>query len=174
MASKVFLLLFLLVVFTAANVPGQTDKDVKLKEVPLPVKEYFLKKYPDAESVKYYKEIEGDTTFYEICFESANDKYSLLLFPDGRIYETEITISFEQLPDPVKENISKDLSSRYTKHKILLVEKLNPETTLMYEIKIHARKGRHKGYYEVFYDSNGSFQEEEEETLRSIPSNSGF
>ena len=153
---------------------AQADKDVKAKAVPSPVKDYLLKNYPDAKSVKYYKEIEGDTTFYEISFQSKNDKYNLLLFPDGRIYETEIVIGFEQLPDLVKENIAKDLSSRYAKHSIRQVEKLNPETTLKYEIKIHAKRGKHSGYYEIFYDSAGHFLEEKEETLRSIPSNSGF
>jgi hypothetical protein len=153
---------------------AQSDKGVKLKDVPAPVKEYLQKNYPEADSVKYYKEIENDTTFFEISFRYKNDQYNLLLFPDGRIYETEIVIRMDQLPAGVNEAIVKDLGTRYSKHTIRLVEQLNPGGDMKYEVKVHAKKGKHYGYFEVFYDSKGNFTEEEEEILKSIPSNSGF
>jgi hypothetical protein len=153
---------------------AQSDKDVKVKAVPEAVKDYLKKKYPEAHSIKYYKKIEGDTTFYEINFHNKNDQYNLLLFPDGRIYETEIVMELDELPSSVRENIIKDLETRYSKHTIRFVEQINPGGNSKFEIKVRAKKGNRHGFFEVFYDNNGIFIEEEEEILESIPSNSGF
>jgi hypothetical protein len=153
---------------------GQADKDIKEKDIPPAAKEYLNKNYPDAQNIKYYKELEKDSVFYEAEFKSKADKYSLLFLPDGSLFETEIEMSFEQFPALIKDKISKDLSLRYAKFKINKAEKVNPQTGLKYEISLHGKKGKHSGYFELFYDSNGNFISEEEETLKSIPSNSGF
>ncbi|HXA00634.1 MAG TPA: PepSY-like domain-containing protein [Cytophagaceae bacterium] len=171
--NKLIFLAFLFLLQAGLS-SAQSDKNVKVKDVPAAVKDYLQKNYPEAHSVKYYKEIEGDTTFYEITFRNKTDQYNLLLFPDGRIYETEIVMRLDQLPASTKDNIVKDLTARYSKYTIRLVEQLNPKGTMKYEIKVHAKKGKRHGYFEVFYDSNGNFTEEEEEILKSIPSNSGF
>jgi hypothetical protein len=171
--NKLIFLTFLFFLHASLSF-AQSDKNVKVKDVPAAVKDYLKTNYPEAHSVKYYKEIEGDTTFYQISFHNKTDQYNLLLFPDGRIYETEIVMELDELPSSVRENIVKDLKTRYSKHTIRLVEQLNPGGVMKYEIKVHARKNKKHGYFEVFFDSNGNFMEEEEEILESIPSNSGF
>ncbi|MBX9852135.1 MAG: hypothetical protein K2X86_10290, partial [Cytophagaceae bacterium] len=135
---------------------------------------YLSQNYPQARSIKYYREIEGDTTLYEINFKSKEEEYNLLLYPDGRIYETEIVMDFNLLPETVRNKITQDLQVRYNKYTIRLTEQLNPDVELKYEVKVRAKKGNHSGYFEVFYDGEGNFIEEEEETIKSIPSNSGF
>jgi hypothetical protein len=174
MRKNKFIFLTFLYLLHTSLIFAQSDKNVKVKDVPVAVKDYLQKNYPEAHSVKYYKETEGDTTFYEINFYYKNDQYNLLLFPDGRIYETEIVMRMDQLPSGVKDTIVKDLNTRYSKYTIRSVEQLNPAGIMKYEIKVHAKKGKHSGYFEVFYDSKGNFSEEEEEILQSIPSNSGF
>jgi hypothetical protein len=153
---------------------AQSDKDVKTKDVPSAVKEYLIKNYPDARNINYYKETENDTVFYEAVFKSKTDKYNLLFLPDGGLYEIEIERKFEELPQNVRENINKNLSTRFSKFKIHMVQQVNPHKNLRYELTLHGKKGTHSGYFEIFYDSNGNFISEEEETLKSIPSNSGF
>jgi hypothetical protein len=153
---------------------AQSDKDVKTKDIPSPVKEYLIKNYAEVQNLKYYKEIKNDSVFYEAEFKYKEDKYSLLFLPDGNLYEMEIEMPFEQLPASIRNNINKDLSSRYSKFKIHKTEQVNPQKQLKYEISLHAKKGNHSGYFEIFYDGLGNFISEEEETLKSIPSNSGF
>jgi hypothetical protein len=174
MIMRNYTLLTILVLFLAPPLFAQTDKDVASKDVPSDVKEYLTKNYPDAVNIHYYKETENDTTFFEAVFKSKADKYSLLFLPDGSLYEVEIERTFNELPAPVRENINKDLSARFSKFKIRLVQQVNPHKKLMYELAVHAKKGSHSGYYELFYDNNGSFISEEEQIIKSIPSNSGF
>jgi hypothetical protein len=170
--KKYVLILFF--ILTAIAGLAQSDKDVKLKDVPQQVQDFIRNNYPGAGKIEYYKEIEGDTVLYEAGFSYKTDRYNLLLFPDGRIFETEIVTEFDELPASIQEAISRDLKGRYSNYRIRMVEQINPTTDLKYEIKVRAKKGRHRGYFEVYYDSKGNFLEEEEEILRSIPSNSGF
>jgi hypothetical protein len=163
-----------LMVFTVSLVYSQEDKDVRRKDVPVSVREYIEKTYPGAGKVKYYKEFEEDSMFYQASFKVKSNWYNLLFLPDGSLYETEVVLCYEELPPAVKEKISKDLSSRYTKYSIRLVEQVNPRQDQKYELKVRASKVNHSGYFEVFYDKDGNFLEEEEEILRSMPSNSGF
>jgi hypothetical protein len=168
------IIVIVLMVFTVSVAYSQEDKDVRRKNVPVSIREYIEKTYPGGGKVKYYKEFEEDSMFYQASFKFKNDSYTLLFLPDGALYETEIVMCYEELPPAVKEKISKDLASRYTKYAIRLVEQINPKQDQKYEIKVRASKVNHNGYFEVFYDREGNFLEEEEETLRSIPSNSGF
>jgi hypothetical protein len=147
---------------------------VKQKDVPSAVKEYMQKNYPEAKQLKYYTETIENSILYESTFTFKNDQYNLLFFPDGKIYEIEIVMKFDEFPVAIKEKIISDLNTRYTKYKIYLTEQVYPIEELKYEIKLRGKKTKHQSYYEVLYDKNGNFLKEEEETIKSIPSNSGF
>jgi len=162
-------------ILTLSNVcMAQEDKSVKEKNIPSEVKKYIEEKYPGATHLNYNKEIIGDTTFYEPSFIFKKDRYTILLFPDGRIYETEILIKYDELPSEIKSKITEDLQKRYLKYTVITTEEVNPDGVLKYEIKVRAKKDKHQGYFEVYYDKEGNFINEEEEIIKSIPSNSGF
>jgi hypothetical protein len=153
---------------------AQTDKNVKVKKVPSQVKAFVTNHFPDAKKIRFYIELENDSIFYQANFISKKDAYSILMYPDGREYEREIVIKFGEMPPQVQEKIREDLKKRYDSYAVRLVEQVDPHGVLKYEIKVRARKNGHHGFFEVFYDSHGTFLEVDEETLKSIPSNSGF
>jgi hypothetical protein len=166
-----FILIFLLFPLVTF---GQKDKDVRSKDVPQVVKDSLVKKFNPVTHLKYYKEVFKDKTLYEASFKYKEDIYNLTYFPDGSIYELEIEIKQNQIPEQVNTLILNDLALRYSKYKIRQIEIVNPENEKLYELSLHAKKGKHTGYFDVYYNENGTFHKEEEDVLNSIPSNSGF
>jgi hypothetical protein len=153
---------------------AQSEKDVKENDVPESIKKYIRNNYPESGTVKYYIETEKDSSFYEASFSYKNNNYDLTFNMNGSIYEVEREIPFEEINNPAHDRINKDLAERYSKFKIQKVEEVNPQKDLKYEINVKAKKRNHSGYFELFYNKEGTFLQEEEEILQSIPNNSGF
>jgi len=166
--------LLLFAFFFSFNAFSQSDKNIRNKNVPALVKQLIQKTYPNAHNINYYIEKQNDSTFYEAVFKYQKDNYTLLISSTGKLYKTEIIILYDQLPLPVKDTISKDLTTRFEKYIITKVEQVNPHHELNYELTIIGKMGHKEGYFEVYYNRQGSFISVEEETLKSIPSNSGF
>jgi hypothetical protein len=166
--------LMVFVFFLSFSAFPQSDKNIRNKDVPALVKGFMKKNYPNATKVKYYIEKQNDSTFYEAAFNYLKDDYTLLISSEGKLYKTEIVILYDELPLPIKNTISKDLSDRFEKYTIKKVEQVNPDHELKYKINILGKQKHHEGYFDVYYNRQGSYISAEQETLKSIPSNSGF
>lgn len=168
------LILFLILFSTNFIAFSQSDKNIKCKDVPTAVKEFIKKNYPEAEKINYYTEKQGDSSYYEATFKHRDDRYTLMISKEGKLYETEVIMSYEELPALIKDKITSDLKTRFSRFTIKKVEQINPDHKLKYKVTIRGKEGHHKGYFDAYYDGQGNFIEVKQETLKSIPSNSGF
>ena len=114
-------------------------------KVPSEVVEAFNLKFPNATNVKWEKESVNE---YEAEFKWNGESYSANFTVDAKWLETEITISFNQLPEQVQQSFSKD----YPNVKLEEVSRIEkPDNKIHYEIEFG--KGLKK--HELFYSADG-------------------
>ncbi len=118
---------------------------IKASEVPTAVRVTFKKQYPTATKVKWEKE-NGQ---YEVNFDLNEVDYSLLINADGKIIETEIEITLNQLPAGILEYVR----AHYAGQKIKKASKITDANGVVtYEAEI---KGK-----DLIFDNNGKFIKE--------------
>jgi hypothetical protein len=120
----------------------------KLQEsdVPVVVKDAFKSSYKEAKEVEWEKE----GLNFEAEFEIAETEQSALFDSKGVQLETEIEIKVDNLPEAVKDYISKN----YPSAKIKEATKITDEKgNLSYEAEIKDK--------DLIFDSNGKFVKEE-------------
>ena len=132
-------LVMLILFFASAMTHAQT-------KVPKKVKIAFEEKFPTATNVNWDKEGKNE---YEASFEMNGIKYSANFNKKGIWLETEISMTFSQLPD----NIQKSFKANYNDLEIKGAAKIeNSEGIIIYEIE-YIRDGKTK---EAIFNNDGS------------------
>jgi len=151
---------------------AQSDKGINKTDIPSSIKEYLDKMYPNHSKIKFYKETKKDSVFYEAVFEMKEDDYSLLFNQQGVLIETEIAISFKEIPSEVGGKISDFLNGEFIFYKIKEIQEVDLKGILLYELAIKARKKENgsASFYEVYFDRNGKFIKIDNTPLNNIPS----
>jgi uncharacterized membrane protein YkoI len=125
---------------------------IKEADVPKPVMDAFKNKY--ATGAKEWEK-EKDGTF-EAEFKLNGKETSASFRSDGTFVESEEEIKLDELPEVIKDNVSKN----YSDFKIEEASKISTaEGKTMYEVEI--KKGKEE--YDVIYDSAGNFIKKEAE-----------
>lgn len=118
------------------------------KNVPASVKASFQKLYPNAKEVKWDKESEK----FEASFEINKIDNSVLFDAQGNLLETEIEIAINQLPQSIKDYVTKN----YPKQKIKEAAKITDDKGVVaYEAEI-------KGM-DLLFDASGKFVKAEKD-----------
>jgi hypothetical protein len=144
------------------------ESRLSTKKVPEKIKNHIQTTYPGATQIKYYHQVENDTLFIESDFKSGIDKYSLLFFPDRRLYEIEIIVEFKEFPTEIGTKITNELNTRFKKYKILECYEVNPNSNALYEINVRGSSKNGDGTYELFFDKQGNFMKIKEEIIKPI------
>jgi uncharacterized membrane protein YkoI len=115
-----------------------TSQEIPLQEsqVPAPVLAAFHQQFPEAHILKHALEKKGSRDFYELETDGKGAPHSLIYTPAGELAETEVAISFTQLPVVVQE-----------------ASKRASPTGQVELVEIAQKKG--KTFYEVHFKENG-------------------
>src|SRR5258707_10495836 len=133
------------------------EKKLQEGEVPKPVIEAVMKKYPKAKLLHFEHETDEGQSVFEIGLESAGGKMEVELSPDGKILEEAVLIATRDLPAEIKKGLA---SSKYVKwtikhvQRVIVEEKADAPT---YEVLV-ADDG---GVTELVMDKAGVITKEE-------------
>lgn len=144
------LVLIALVIVGQALYSQNADKErsIKKKEMPKAILDAFQKTYPHATIKSFAKEKENGKTVYEVESADGTTNRDLIYNPDGSVVSIEETISFDVLPQPVRDALEKS----YPKMRPEKCEKLTKGTVVHYEVVMkHGKKTM-----ELLYDENGT------------------
>jgi len=154
--SNMFGLLFFLVLLILINsCEKEYEKTITKEDLPQVILDAFTAGYPEASVTGYTKEAEDGKIYYEISFELEGQKIDILYNVEGVVVELEKTISAEEMPEPIKEAIAKEIPE----HSLIRIEKVKKEGKLFYEAKILDTKNDKK--YELFFSDSGELLEKE-------------
>ncbi len=159
----------LLFVWTSSMAIAQHEKRVKSEEVPSRVLDYVHSHYPDIGKTRYFKEENKDSLLYIVHVKTKHEKFVLEFFENGELFEIEREEKFENLPKETQQNITKELTSRYTRFKLLKVEFVNPHMKTEYEVTLKAKAGHTTQFLEIFFDKSGHILQVVELKLKPIP-----
>ena len=149
---------------------SQNDKHISEDKVPLIIRSYIKSQYPAFKKIKYYTETVNDTMQFLAELERKEENISLQFYEDGKLYEIEKEVAFEDLPSETRKKITEELKSRFLKYKIKKVQFVNPHLVTEYELNIRGTNTKGSGYFELYFDKDGKFLKSEETMLQSIPS----
>jgi hypothetical protein len=104
---KKFLFVALAVILTTSSFGQKTSKD----NVPQSVQDALKKSFPNAQVEKWEKENQN----FEAEFDFNKEEMSALFSPEGKLIETEVDIAIGDLPAPIVNYVSKNLSGKKIK-----------------------------------------------------------
>jgi len=104
---KKFLLVALAAIVTTSSFGQKTSKD----NVPQSVQDALKKSFPTAQVEKWEKENQN----FEAEFDFNKEEMSALFSPEGKLIETEVDIAIGDLPAPIVDYVSKNLSGKKIK-----------------------------------------------------------
>lgn len=151
----IFSLLAVLVAFIACS--KESEKTLSQGEVPSAVLQAFTSQYPDASVREYSSEREKGQTLYEISFTADNKAYDVTYNKDGQVVEVEEQITAEELPEAIKNELTKSFS----KFQLNKVERIQEGGKIFYEAKLTAFEDSQKRAYEIKYSESGELIEKE-------------
>ena len=150
---------FLLILFTFFCLTSCEKKDqeqvVTAKEVPQEVLQAFNQAYPGAAIKEYAEETEFGLKFYEISCEFEGRIFDVIYKPDGTVNAVEEVIPNEALPEIIHKAITKE----FNQFSISLVEKIEKEGQIFYEVQLINIQDQKK--YELQYSDLGELLEKE-------------
>ncbi|HQY19240.1 MAG TPA: PepSY-like domain-containing protein [Ignavibacteria bacterium] len=123
--KKIILVVFAIAIFSNINA-----QDIKETDVPEAVKTAFYASYPDADNVEW--EIQG--AYFEGGIKVNDMVTSVLLDANGFLVQTESQIPASDLPDGVKDYISKNLNNAQIEEAAKITEPTG-KVTYMAEVK---------------------------------------
>jgi hypothetical protein len=160
--TTVAAVLMLLAAARAAETQPDQDAEQELKrqDVPAPVLDAVMKKYPRAKLKKFGKELDEGKPIFEVELTSEKERISIDLTPEGKILAEETELSPAALPAPVKAGLQ---ASKYKGWKITRAEKVihdEKADTLAYELQVQSKKEK----FEVVLDREGKITKDEAKT----------
>jgi hypothetical protein len=123
----------------------------QIREIPAAVTEAFKARYPHAEKVAWKDNI----TSFEARFMLNDFKMTAGFSSKGEWQSSEKTITFDQLPEEVKDGFSKSKYADRKKGSVIEIEKA--EQPIQYRIFVK-KSGVEKKY--LYFDANGKLNRE--------------
>ena len=133
---------------------GDEEQTIKRKDVPKAILAAFVKSYPKAKVKGYSKETEEGKTVYEIESKEGTAARDVLYAADGTVISIEESLSYSELPDAVRNTITKE----YPKAKASKCEKIIKGSITEFEVLLKSGKEN----VEVVIDSAGNVAEKEQ------------
>ena len=116
-------------------------------KVPKDVTNAFAKLYPKATSVKWDKEGESE---FEASFKENGKNVTVTFEANGKVKETESSITEKELPKGVKTYITKHYSGYKVTEAAMITD---AKGTVTYEAEITKAKSKH----DLMFDKSGNF-----------------
>ena len=139
---KKFLFVAFAAILTTTCFGQKTSKD----NIPQVVKDALKKSFPTAHNEKWEKEDQN----FEAEFNLNKKEMSALYSPEGKLIETEVEIALGELPTPIVNYVSKNLSGK----KIKEASKITDDTgTVSFEAEVDGK--------DYIFDASGNLLKSE-------------
>lgn len=139
----------------------------------------FAESLFEGEKIHWIKELNQNGHSYEAKAKFSNVKYSLEFDDQGKFEDLEFVIKSKQLPEKVKQQIEKQLSSEFERFKIRRIQeqwsgdKSRLKTAMQqqkkgsalkrqYELEVHGKRKGAYANYEYLFDGEGSYKSSQE------------
>jgi len=127
----------------------------------------------ESKRVRYYKELDGNKSSYEVKFKRNRLLYSVEFDQEGKLEDVEFVINPVDIPETTLKAIHKYLSSNYKKYRIKKIQQQHPNidgdsndvlksafqnlqtSSIRYELIISASKSKAYNEYEVTFNNEG-------------------
>jgi hypothetical protein len=114
----------------------ESEKPVKMKNVPQPVQATVVEQSKGATVKSLAKETDDGKTYYELSLIVNGRNRDVLIDPDGKVVEVEDAVSLDSLPELARAEIRKQAGNR----KIVLVESITKEGAVV-AYEAHTKRG---------------------------------
>lgn len=159
LASAVFTILYASLLVLAA--PVQKHEKIDLTKIPGNVLSALKSKFPTAEIHKWSKEQEGDIVVYDFEFKYEGQKFEADIKEDGSIHNWEKEVTFESLPDVVKQVVRQKYPKAPVKEVMQITAVKNGKDELEgYEIVLETAAKKH---VEITLAPDGKILEESDD-----------
>src|SRR5690606_8609254 len=139
----------------------------------------FIDEWFPGSTVKWYHEENAKGSFIEAKTSQSKIKYSIKFDILGNLQDTEQIISFENMPTDAGDKITAFLKSRFTKYRIIKIQKqwLADKTTIKslittgksstkyetnFELEVRGTKGKDIDFFEFLFNEKGNLLKEYE------------
>jgi len=126
-----FIIFLLYVSFSFSQTKDEKEERIQKSNFPQKAQNYFYGVSKKVKHLKYYREIDGKKTSYEVKFKYKRLHYSIEFDPSGQLEDIEIIIEKKNIPKSVLFNISEYFETHYTKTRLLKIQKQYINTTKM-------------------------------------------
>ncbi len=162
MNSKSLKFLFfsiVLVTFVLNACFESTEKELTETQVPAAILKAFNQAYPKAILSEYSEEMEDGQKVYEISFRKDGHKMDVLYSRDGVVIEIAESISLEELPLAIQNELKK----KFSKYEIKESEKISKDTNIFYEVELMVESDGEIQKYEILFSEDGQIIKQEKE-----------
>ncbi len=154
----------------AQQVKKEQESRVESQDFPAESKVWIQTLSKDCKSLKFYKEVDGDKTSYELKCKCDGDKRSIEFSEKGNLEDVEVLIKKKKLSEPVLQSIQISLDSIAEKNRIEKVQeqyfpksdspesletRLNASDLDGYELIVAFKEKRKIYRKELQFDRNG-------------------
>jgi uncharacterized membrane protein YkoI len=146
--SSTAFLLGLSMVFSTGTFAQDSEKPVKMRDLPQAVQQTVKEQSRGASVRGLSKEVEGGNTFYEVELRINGHTKDVLIDPSGAVVEIEEEVALASVPPLVKAGIDKHSGGG----KIVLVESITKNGSIV-AYEAHVKTGRK--YSEVKVSPDG-------------------
>lgn len=174
-------IVFLLPITCISFVHGQDtkqeyEKSIRASEVPEEILELLSPLLEESRRIRYYKELDGENTGYEIEMQWKGRQLSVEFYDDDRGMDIEELIGFEEIAEEAHRPISTYLQNHFDKYKITRLQRQyiaeerdeedeeviedfmegdTEDLTKRYEMVIEVKGKDMFGAYEFLFDHEG-------------------
>lgn len=176
--KKYILLIVLFSQFTLSYSQDKQEREYRIKrsEVSAKALQYVERNF-EGVRIKWYGEENLDGKAIEAKGKRDGKLYSVKFSTDGDLQDIEMVVSFNSIPENVKNAVEKNLDKRFSKFRIqktqiqwvgdaaelaalIRGEKITGTYATNYEITLQGTKDRRTDYYEVLADYKGEIVRE--------------
>jgi len=163
-----------------ASAQTKVEREYRIKKNAVPENALtFIEECFPGSTVKWYREENTKGSFIEAKTIQSKTKYSIKFDSQGNLQDTEQIVSFESLPTEARDKIGDFLKTRFTKYRIVKIQKqwLAAETTIKslittgksdtryetnFELEVRGTKDKDIDFFEFLFNENGKLLKEYE------------
>jgi len=188
--TAVLLSLVLSTTAFAQSEKNEMERAVGRDEIPENALELIDEFWPDLQDIKYFLETDGNLTTYEAKLDWGGDQFSIEFSTDGYVLDVEKLISFETIPESVRNAITSHLDSQFDRYRLTRIQQQfiardeddeddsdfiddilegdAEDYEIRYEIVLDGQNKQELGSFEKLYSNSGSILEKRKVVRRSL------
>jgi len=174
----------------AQSEKNEMERAVGRDEIPENALELIDEFWPDLQGIKYFLETDGNLTTYEAKLDWGGDQFSIEFSTDGYVLDVEKLISFETIPESVRNAITSHLDSQFDRYRLTRIQQQfiardeddeddsdfiddilegdAEDYEIRYEIVLDGQNKQELGSFEKLYSNSGSILEKRKVVRRSL------